>query len=799
MNVLDYIKNNLTLLDGGTGTLLQAQGLMPGEAPAEWNITHPQAVINAHKAYFDAGSNIVCTNTFSANLLKYGEKELTDIITAAFANARSAKAESVGGQAKFIAFDIGPLGRLLKPCGELGFEEAVNIFAFNVRLAESLGADLIFIETVTDIAEARAALIAAKENSRLPVFVSCAYGEDGRLLTGASPREAALILEGLGADAIGVNCSFGPDKLLPVAQEYIKYASVPVIFKPNAGMPKENSGKTVYDILPRDFADYIKEAAQKGVRLFGGCCGTTPEHIRLAAEKTKNLSPLPVDPASFSAVCSAVKTVEIGKKPLIIGERINPTGRKLFRKAIEEKNARLILSEAVLQEENGANILDVNAGAPGTDESESFGWLIPELQSVCALPLQIDTSDPKALETALRLYNGRALINSVNGKKESMAAVFPLVKKYGGTVIALTLDENGIPPTVEGRLKIAENVLKTAGEYGINKNDIIFDALVMAVSADNNAAAVTLGTVRAIKEKLGCKTVLGISNVSFGLPDRDTLNSVFLSCAFANGLDAAIANPLSEKIMSVYRAYSALSGFDEGFAEYISSARSGENATAEKQDEKLTLKGAVIKGFKDKAAEITRELVKNRSASDIAENELIPALDEVGRGYETNRIFLPGLLMSAEAAKSAFAEIKKANTVKNAGNGFRVILATVEGDIHDIGKNIVRLLLENYGFDVTDLGMNVPPQAIADCAAELNAPIVGLSALMTTTLPAMEKTVRLLNDTCPWVKTIVGGAVLTPEYAKKINADFYAKDATETVEISRKICAESQQKSGERL
>ena len=789
MKVQDYINNNFTFLDGGMGTLLQSQGLTPGESPADWNLTHAEAVKNAHKAYYDAGSNIVCTNTFSANLLKYGKSELTAMIRAAVENVRNAIAESTGRQEKFIAFDIGPLGKMLKPFGELAFEDAVNIFAFNVRLAQENGADLIFIETMNDIGEARAALIAAKENCSLPVFVSCAYGEDKKLLTGTSPREAVLILEGLGADAIGANCSFGPDKLMPVIEDYIKYASVPVLFKPNAGMPKVHNGKTDYDVTPDIFAQYIKAAAQKGVRLAGGCCGTTPVHIKKTAEALNGFTALPVTKKSGTFACSASSTVKIGDSPLIIGERINPTGRKLFRKAIEDKNWAMILSEASLQQEKGAQVLDVNAGAPGTDEKETFSAVLPELQSVCPLPLQIDTSDASALEAALRLYNGKALINSVNGKKESMEAVFPLVKKYGGTVIALTLDENGIPATAEERLYIAEKILAAAEKYGISKDSVIFDSLVMAVSADKNAALTTLKTVRLIKEKLGCKTVLGVSNVSFGLPDRDTLNSTFLTSAFANGLDAAIANPCSEKIMSVYRAFTALSGKDEGFEVYINASQNVSSESPAKIEENTSLKSAVIKGFKGKAALITRELIKTLSAAEIAQNELVPALDEVGKEYEANRIFLPGLLMSAEAAKSAFEEIKKAQGTA-VSNGHTVILATVEGDIHDIGKNIVKLLLENYGFEVCDLGMNVLPQLIADKAAELNAPIVGLSALMTTTLPAMEKTVSLLREKCPSAKTIVGGAVLTPEYAKKIHADFYAKDAAETVEISRRICGE---------
>lgn len=798
MNIKEYLKENIIILDGGMGTLLQSEGLMPGEFPELWNISHPEIITKIHKAYYDAGSNIVNTNTFGANLIKFSPEELEKIIKASIENARTAKTESVGAQEKFVALDIGPTGKLLKPYGDLDFEDAVKIFSETVKLGEKHGADLIFIETMNDIYETKAALLAAKESSSLPVFVSNAFGEDGKLMTGADPLALIALLEGMGADAIGVNCSLGPDALSPVIEKYLKYASVPVILKPNAGLPKSVDGKTVYDVSPRDFSASVLYMVKKGVRLAGGCCGTTPEYISLLSEKAKNISTSPISEKNITLVSSYTHAVIFGDSPILIGERINPTGKKRFKEALKNSDIDYILQEGINQQEKNVHILDVNVGLPEIDEVKMLHSAVSELQAVVDLPLQIDTSDPKAMECALRSYNGKAMINSVNGKKESMKAIFPLVKKYGGVTVALTLDENGIPETAEGRLKIAEKILASAEEYGINKKDIIFDPLCLTVSAAPLSAKETLKAVRLINTSLGCHTSLGVSNISFGLPKRDFINSAFFAMALECGLSAAIMNPYSAEMMKTYYSFRALSGMDDNFTDYIrfsetladtqsvQNTASVPNSLSNKSGSDL--QHAIIHGLTDKAAETVSKLLTELSPLDIVQNEIIPALDEVGKGFEAKTIYLPQLLMSAEAAKSAFEKIKLAMPNQSNGSdkcGF--VIATVKGDIHDIGKNIVKLLLENYGFKVMDLGKDVPPETIVDAVIKSKAPLVGLSALMTTTVPAMEETINILRDKAPWCKIVVGGAVLTKEYADAIGADKYAKDAMETVRYAENV------------
>ncbi|MBQ8600814.1 MAG: homocysteine S-methyltransferase family protein [Clostridia bacterium] len=791
----EYLKKNIVYLDGGMGTLLQEQGLAPGEYPERWNITHPQVITKIHRDYYDAGSNVVCTNTFGANCLKFSDDELEEIVQAAIANAEAARVQSISTKEKFIALDIGPSGKLLKPLGDLDFEEAVRVFAKTVKLGVQYGADLILIETMNDSYETKAALLAAKENSTLPVLVSNAYGEDGKLMTGASPAAMVAMLEGMGADAIGANCSLGPKQLCGVAEELLENASVPVLLKPNAGLPKSVDGKTVFDVTAEDFADEVAALMKKGLRAVGGCCGTTPAYIKTLADKTVGFKPVSIVTKNKTVVSSYTHAVEFGKTPILIGERINPTGKKRFKQALMEKDLDYILSEGVRQQDKGVHILDVNVGLPDIDEAEMLKTAVCELQAIIDLPLQIDTSDITAMETALRRYNGKAMINSVNGKKESMEAIFPLVKKYGGLVVALTLDENGIPQTADGRFAIAEKILDTAAKYGIDKKDIIFDTLAMTVSADNKAALATLISLNRIKNELGCHTSLGVSNVSFGLPNRDAVNGIFFALALENGLSAAIMNPDSADMLKTYYTYKALKGLDENCAEYIAAADTFTIANAVVSEPKKTaeefaseLQRAVIKGFKEKAGEITKALLADVPPLEIVNNEIIPALNTVGIGFENKTVYLPQLLMSAEAAKSAFEIIKAfmAGEEKSAAKGIFVI-ATVHGDIHDIGKNIVKLLLENYGFQVVDLGKDVPPEQIAEKVAELHAPLAGLSALMTTTVPAMEKTIRLLKEKAPWCKTVVGGAVLTQEYADKIGADKYAKDAMETVRYAEMI------------
>lgn len=799
MTFSEFLKDNIVYLDGGMGTLLQAKGLKPGDAPERWNISHPDVICGIHRDYFDAGSNIVCTNTFGANTLKYSKDELEKIIRAAVKNAADARAQSSSAGEKFIALDIGPSGKLLKPLGDLDFEDAVGVFAETVRIGTSCGVDLILIETMNDSYETKAALLTAKENSDIPVIVCNAYGEDGKLMTGASPAAMAAMLEGMGAAALGANCSLGPRQLRGVAIELLQNASVPVILKPNAGLPRSVDGKTVFDVTAEDFSDEVCELVKKGVRVVGGCCGTTPAYIKALTDKTRGMTPVPVRDKNLTVVSSYTHAVKLGKAPILIGERINPTGKKRFKQALLENDMDHILAEGVKQQEKGVHILDVNVGLPGIDELDVLKNAVCELQAVIDLPLQIDTSDIRAMEAALRRYNGKAMINSVNGKEESMEAVFPLVKKYGGVVVALTLDENGIPATADGRVEIAEKILRRAAAYGIGKNDIVFDTLTMTVSADNTAALTTLEALRRIKNGLGCHTSLGVSNVSFGLPCRDAVNSVFFAMALENGLSAAIMNPYSADMMKTYYTYNALSGLDENCAAYIGASDSfaavpspgtaAPAAAARTADDfSSELQRAVVKGLRDRAADITRELLVSIPPLDIVNNEIIPALNIAGTGFENKTVYLPQLLMSAEAAKSAFEVIKThvSGSGKTAGKGVFVI-ATVHGDIHDIGKNIVKLLLENYGFDVVDLGKDVPPETVAEAVVRLHAPLAGLSALMTTTVPAMEETIKLLREKAPWCRTVVGGAVLTQEYADKIGADKYAKDAMETVRYAESV------------
>ena len=801
MKFFDFLKENIVYLDGGMGTLLQERGLKAGEQPERWNVTHADVVTQIHKAYFDAGSNVVCTNTFGANALKFCDEELETIVKAAFENAKAARMQSVSAREKYIALDLGPSGKLLRPYGDLDFEDAVALFAKTVRLGVKYGAELILIETMNDSYETKAALLAAKENSDLPVLVSNAYGEDGKLMTGATPAAMTAMLESMGADAIGANCSLGPKQLRGVVEELLENASVPVILKPNAGLPRSVDGKTVFDVAPKEFSEEVAALVQKGVRIVGGCCGTTPAYIKALAERTETFSPIPVTDKALTVVSSYTHAVTFGDAPVLIGERINPTGKKRFKQALKENDIGYILSEGVNQEEKGVHVLDVNVGLPDIDEPEMLKTAVCELQAVIDLPLQIDTSDIKAMEIALRRYNGKAMINSVNGKKESMESVFPLAKKYGGVVVALTLDENGIPETAEGRVKIAEKILKTAQRYGIAKKDIVFDPLAMTISTDASAAKATLTALDQIKNRLGCHTSLGVSNVSFGLPNREAINATFFALALENGLSAAIMNPYSMDMTKTYHAYKAIKGLDENCADYIEKAASfavvaspPPAATAEiKNTEtfKSELQRSIVKGFKEKSGAITKELLKNVPALEIVNNEIIPALNVVGEGFENKKTYLPQLLMSAEAAKSAFEEIKSYLLTDGGVSEKRAtfVIATVRGDIHDIGKNIVKLLLENYGFDVVDLGKDVPSETIVEAVVARHAPLVGLSALMTTTVPAMEETIRLLREKTPWCKIVVGGAVLTQEYADKIGADKYAKDAMETVRYAEQIIA----------
>ncbi len=783
MNIIEFISNNVTVLDGAMGTMLQKRGLKIGELPERWNISHCKTIKEIHLEYLNAGADVITTNTFGANLLKFDAVELEEIVKNAVLNAKNAIKES-GLKNKFIALDIGPSGKLLAPYGDLDFEKAVEVFGFTAKLGEKYGADLVIIETMNDLYETKAAVLGVKENCNLPIFVSNAYSEGGNLMTGSSPLEIVTTLEGLGVIALGANCSFGPNGLRPIIEKVVEYSSTPVLFMPNAGMPKIVDGKTTFDISIDEFTLEVKKAVENGVRIIGGCCGTTPDYIRSIKEATSSIKPLPINKKHKTMVCSGLKSVEIGLKPIIIGERINPTGKKRFRQALIENDVAYILQEGLTEQEKGANVLDVNVGIPDVDESVVLENIIKELQSVVEVPLEIDTSNFKAMEKAIRIYNGKPLINSVCGKVESMQNVFPIVKKYGGVVVALTLDENGIPESKDGRVAIAKKILDTSQQYGIKKEDIIFDTLCMSISTNNKAAEITASALKEIKERFGVNTVLGISNISYGLPNREEVNAEFLSYALTQGLDAAIINPLSEPVMQAIRGFNGEKNIQKNITEYAKKVIDNSMRT-ESSTNKHNLYSYVLCGQKESAKMITIELLKNKEALNIVNEYVIPALDTLGRLYEEGKMFLPQLLMGAESAKASFEVIKeKASENAIAIKRSKIVLATVEGDIHDIGKNIVKLLLENYGFEVIDLGKDVKPEAILKAVTEQNALLLGLSALMTTTVVSMEKTVKLIKEHCPNCKIVVGGAVLNKDYAEKMGADYYAKDALATVRFA---------------
>ncbi len=793
MNIRDLLGKKRIYFDGGMGTLLQRKGLKPGELPEMWNITHPEVLTEIHLDYLKAGSNVITANTFGANSLKFSNNE--EIIASALENAKNAL-QTFGGDDCFVAFDMGPCGKMLEPMGDFPFEKAVELFGENARLAEKYGADLIIIETMNDSYETKAAVLGAKENSSLPIFVTNVFDEKSKLMTGADSKAMIALLEGLRVDAIGMNCSLGPRQMMPIVKEYITYSSLPVIVNPNAGLPRSENGQTVFDVDADEFSDIMKEIAQMGASVLGGCCGTTPEYIRKTVQKTKDLPFIEIEKKNYTLVSSYTHAVEIGDEPVLIGERINPTGKKRFKQALREKDINYIVSEGISQQEKGVHILDVNVGLPEIDEDEIIVSAVRGLQEVIDLPLQIDTVKISSMEKAMRIYNGKPLINSVNGKIESMDAVLPLVKKYGGTLIALTIDEDGIPDTAEGRCDIAEKIINECALYGIDKKDIIVDPLAMAVSSDENSGKITLDSLELIRKKLGVKTSLGVSNISFGLPERAAVNSIFLSMAFERGLSCAIINPNSLLMMQSYYTYRALKGLDKGCRDYIAFASEFETETVVKAQAtaeataKEDLKYYIIKGLRDKAYDSANKLLENEKPLDVIDGYIIPALDTVGKCFEEKTMYLPQLLMSAEAAGRAFDAVKALISTANEDKKGKVLIATVKGDIHDIGKNIVKVLLENYGYDVIDMGKDVSPEVIAEKVREDNIPIVGLSALMTTTVEAMAETISLIKKECPYVKTMVGGAVLTPEYAKMIGADYYGKDAMSAVRIAEEFFKE---------
>lgn len=826
-DIKKYLGKQILFCDGGTGSVLQGMGLQPGELPENWNIEHSENIVELNYSYFKSGSNIVNTNTFGAFATKFSGIQsytLQQIIEAAVKNANDArdKIEKENSEPHFIAFDIGSCGKLLKPLGDLSFDDAVLLFKKSFDIALKQNIDLILIETMNDVYEAKAAVLAAKESMEengieLPIFVTTVYDQEAKSLTGSSPEVMVAVLESLGVTALGMNCSLGPEQMKSIVPRLVSAASVPVIINPNAGLPRSENGKTVYDVSAQDFAKIVSSFCQEGALIVGGCCGTTPEHIRLLVEnvramenKKQIVTKYPED-KNITAITSCSRFVEFGKAPVLIGERINPTGKKKFKEALRQNDIPYILNEGITQEEKGAHVLDVNVGLPEIDEVSMMENVVKELQGVTELPLQIDTSDPVAMEKALRIYNGKALINSVNGKQEIMNSVFPLVKKYGGVVVALTLDEDGIPETSEGRIAIVEKIYKRAAEFGIQQKNIIIDPLAMAVSSDDKAAIATLETVKYVKSIKKGNTILGVSNVSFGLPLRELITSTFFTMAMQNGLSAAIMNPNSMEMMKAWTCFCTLSGFDSQCLNYISFAEKysqfqAQNVPAQNQPgatpsstEKQTvtnsgisgLTHAITKGLKDVSKKEAALLLETTDSMEVINQHIIPALDIVGKGFEEKKVYLPQLLMSAEAAKCAFDVIKEKldQSGKKEEPKGSIVVATVKGDIHDIGKNIVKVLLENYSFNVIDLGKDVAPEKIVEEVVAKNIQLVGLSALMTTTVPAMAETIKQLREKAPWCKVCVGGAVLTQEYANMIGADFYGKDAMETVKYAQKIFA----------
>ena len=785
-------ENEFVFLDGGMGTMLQAKGLKTGDLPELLNFTAPEMIEEIHREYIEAGSQIVYTNTFGSNRFKLADsgKTVEEVISAAVEIAKKAC-----GEKALTVLDIGPIGKLLEPTGDLSFEEAYDVFKEQIIAGEKAGADLIVCETMSDLYELKAAILAAKENSSLPVICTMTFEQNMRTFTGCTVSAMALTAAGLCADAVGVNCSLGPKELEPVIAELSRWTSLPIIVKPNAGLPDPVTNK--YDLTPEQFAESMVSLAKYGIKIIGGCCGTNPEFIRETMKKFNRMKFAEREFSGEAAVCTPVKTVVIDQ-PRIIGERINPTGKKRFKEALRNNDTDYIIGQAMEQIDAGADILDVNVGLPEIDEKEMMVRVVKALQSVSDLPLQLDSTRPDVLEAALRVYNGKPIVNSVNGEESSLNTILPLVKKYGAAVVGLTLDENGIPKTAEGRFRIAERILAKALELGIPKQDVFIDCLTLTASAEQEGAMETVKALHRVKTELGLKTVLGVSNISFGLPNRELVNSSFLQIALANGLDLPIINPNAALMTGAVRAYKLLANIDKNSADFIS-AYSGSNFTAtvsssapaEKPQESGSpdLPYAIANGLKSESAKITRELLDSHETMEIVDNMLIPALDKAGAEFEQGKIFLPQLIMAAGAAQSAFEVIKEKMSKTGGGtvNKGKVVLATVKGDIHDIGKNIVKVLLENYGFEVIDLGKDVPPETVLEAAVKHQVKLVGLSALMTTTLGAMEETVKLLHENNVPCKIVVGGAVLTPEYAKKIGADFYARDAKETVDIAKKV------------
>jgi len=789
VEIQKLLDNSFLFFDGAMGTMLQREGLKGGELPEGYNIHSPEIVYSIHKKYIEAGADIITTNTFGANRFKLKDSPYNtqDVIKEAVKIARKAAGD------KFVALDIGATGKMMEPFGTLSFNEAYDVFKEQVIAGKEAGADIILIETISDLYEARAAILAAKENSDLPVFCTLTFQENRRTLMATDAITMVQVLEGLGVDVLGVNCSLGPKQLGPIIDEILAFATIPVMIQANAGLPKLRNGETVYDLTAEEFASEVKNMAQKGVSIIGGCCGTDPSFIRAVKENLKGIKPKKLKNKKLTTACSSKKTVILGESVKVIGERINPTGKKRLKEALRIGDIDYIISEAIAQKETGSDILDINLGLPEIDEKEMMRRTIMELQSLIDLPLQIDSVKADVIEEAVRIYNGKAIINSVNGKASSMEKIFPIAKKYGACVIGLTLDEDGLPKTAEKRLEIATKIIETAKSYGIPEENILIDCLVLTASAAQEAVMETLKAIPMIKEKYNVKTVLGASNVSFGLPNRKIINATYLALALGYGLDAPITDSTSEILMDTIRSFKVIANQDKECKEYIdiyskeSKSKEVRNERIEKKEKDL--KQIVIDGTKDAAKQRTKELLETIEPMELVDSYLIPALDVVGEKYEKEEIFLPQLIRSAETVKIAFEVIKERlleEGQEKISKG-RIILATVRGDIHDIGKNIVKILLENYGFEVIDLGKDVPIEKVVNTAKEENIKLVGLSTLMTTTVQSMKETIAEIKKQGLDCMVMVGGAVLNKEYAEMIGANYYGKDARESVNIAQKV------------
>ena len=790
VEIKEYLKDNILIFDGAMGTMLQKEGLPIGDNPEIFGIKNPHKLLKIHKKYLEAGSNVLTTNTFGCNELKVNKLGYTveEVIDRAVSIAKQAIEESDKSKPRFVALDIGPIGEMLEPMGTLSFDRAYEIFKRQAIQGEKSGADLIIIETMMDLYEAKAAVLAAKENTNLPVICTMTFDENGRSFTGCLPEAMVATIEGLGVDALGVNCSLGPKQLLPIVKTITELANVPVIVQANAGLPVIKEGQAVYEMNDEEFFQGVKDFVDLGVSIIGGCCGTNETFIKKICDNIDKLQKKEPKRRKSTIVCSAAKYIDI-QGPTIVGERLNPTGRQPLIDAYVSGNNDYVINLALEQSNEGSEILNVNVGVPDLDEEKTMKRVIKGIQEVVDVPLQLDSSNVKALEAGLRYYNGRTIVNSVNGKEKSLETILPIVKKYGACVVGLTLDENGIPSTAEGRFNIAKKIVERAEQYGIKRQDIFIDCLSLTVSAQQDEAMETIKAIKMVKENLGCKTILGVSNISFGIPNRKALNNTYLNLALGAGLDLAIINTEDRTMVESIDAYKVISNMDKGCLDYIEKFKfvSNDNKTKERKNyDNLTLEDAIERGLKEEAKDLTLKILESHDEHFVLDKVLIPALDVVGTKYDKGELFLPQMIQAAETVKVSLNIIKeKLSKNNNTSSKGKIIVATVQGDIHDIGKNIVKIMLENYGYEVIDLGKDVPIEEVVKRAKEENIQLIGLSALMTTTVENMKKTIKALKENNINARVFVGGAVVTEEYAQKINADYYSKDAKSAVEIAK--------------